>query len=273
MFEYEFEMEHEGEQECEFASEYESEQFLPILGGLAATFAPDIIKGIGGLISKGKKKRRRGKRRRSRRPRGYRGRGRQREFEAEFETEYKVDPYIVKLLKNWQSGQRQSEGEYEYEYELAIAPINEYELEMENFAYEASQSESEAEAEAFLGALVPVAARLFPKTSSQAIASVTPSLIEGVATMAQVLHQSPKARPLMRTVPHILHQTVKTLANHTQQGKPISRTIALRMLAGNTAKVLDNPLRIAQVMKKSHRAQHLKKATNNGKRRPALTKL
>lgn len=253
MFEYELEMGHDREHECEFASEYESEQFLPLLG-LVARFVPTVVRGIGGLIGSRK--------RRSRKP--------QRKFGAKFESEYEIDPYIANLLKNMGTGQI-SEGEFESEYEYESAPMNEYELEMENFAYKASQSESEAEAEAFLGALVPVAARLFPKTSTQAIATVTPSLIEGVATMAQVLHKSPKARPLMRTVPYILQKTVRTIVHHTQQGKPVSRTIALRMLAGNTAKVLDNPLRITQVMKKSHRAQHLQRVTNNGKRRPALT--
>jgi hypothetical protein len=249
MFEYELEMGHDREHECEFASEYESEQFLPLLGGLAARFAPQIIQGIGRLIS---------------------SRKHQREFEAKFESESALDPYIANLLKKLQTGQKLSQGESEFEYESAF--MSERELEMENFAYKAAQSESEAEAEAFLGALVPVAARLFPKSSTQAIATVTPSLIEGVATMTQVLHKSPKARPLMRTVPHILQKTLRTLANHIEQGKPVSRTIALRMLAGNTAKVLDNPVQIAKVMRKSHRAQHQHQAqyqpqlTSNGKR-------
>jgi hypothetical protein len=194
-------------------------------------------------------------------------RGRQREFEFESEGEYEVDPYITKLLNRLgsrQEGEGEFESESEYEYELESTPMHEYELEMENLAYRAAQSESEAEAEAFLGALLPVSARLFPKSSAKVISAITPSLIEGVATVGRVLHKSPKTRPVLRTVPHIVQGTMVTLARQAQRGKPLSRTIALRVLADHTARVLDNPNTIAGVMKASHLAQHHHQAMNDG---------
>lgn len=257
MFEYELETGSDREGECEFAHQYESEQFAPALIPVVAHFAPTIIKGIGGLIA-----------RRARKSANKNGKKRSQEFEfeSEFESEFefeseaeaKLDPYIAKLLSNL--GKGQSESESEAELKFAAAPSNEYEVMMENMAYRASQSESEAEAEAFIGALLPVAARLFPKASNQLIASVTPTLIEGVSQMAQVLHHTPKSRPLLRTMPQIVIRTMGTLANQINQGKPLSRTTTLRVLAGNTARILDNPSRVARIMKKSHKAQHQHRA-------------
>jgi hypothetical protein len=252
--EYENELEHwhEAEGECEFEHEYESEQFLPLLGGLLARIAPMAVRRIGKLISHRRHKHQQDKR--------------QREFEFEFESEgeYELDPYIANLLKRLGRQQRLGEGEAEYEYEFESAPMHEYELEMENLAYRAAQSESEAEAEAFLGALLPVSARLFPKSSAKVISAITPSLIEGVATVGRVLHKSPKTRPVLQTVPHIVQRTMVTLARQAQLGKPLSRTTALRVLADHTARVLDKPNTIAGVMKKSHLAQHHYQAMNNG---------
>lgn len=275
-FEYEYagelETGHDRESECEFESEYESEQFFPLLG-LVARFA---LQGLGRLAARGIAKRAARKvagkagrhavnqsdRNRRDRNKGNRNRRRQHEFEAEFETErtYEIDPYIARLITRLGSGELKRESEFEAraeaEYEFIAAPMSESEVMMENLAYRAAESESEAEAEAFLGALVPVSARLFPKSSSQVINAISPPLIEGVASLAKVLHKSPKARPLLRTVPYILQGTMRTLTYHAQEGKPLSQTTALRVLAANTAKVLDNQRQVAQVMKKSHRAQH-----------------
>ncbi|GET43680.1 hypothetical protein [Microseira wollei] len=145
MFEYELETGHDREAECEFASEYESEEFFPLLAPLLAKAAPMAIKAIGGLISNARRKR-------------------QREFEFESEGEYEGDPFIANLLRGL-GGAMLGEGEFESEFEFESAPMTEYEIVMENLAYRAAHSESEAEAEAFLGALVPMAARLIPSAA------------------------------------------------------------------------------------------------------------
>ncbi len=246
MFEYELETLPSSEYECEFATEYENEDFFPLLAPLLTSVAPKIIGGIGKLL----RKRRR----------------RQGEFEFESEDEYEGDPFINNLLQTLGSSQGLTESEYEYEdeYEFETTPMTEYEMVMENLAYRAAHSESEAEAEAFLGALVPLAARLIPQ-AARAVTSVAPSLIKGVASMGRTLYKNPQTRQLLQTVPQVLKGTVGTLARQVHQGKPLSKTTVLRALAGNTAKILNNPKKCAQVMKKSHQAQHQLLAKTNGK--------
>ena len=235
------------EYECEFASEYESEEFFPLLLPALKAVAPMAIKAVGSLIGGGRRKR-------------------QREFEFEYEGEYEGDPFIGNLLKGLGGAIGLGEGEYEYEYEYEATPMSEYEIVMENLAYRAAHSESEAEAEAFLGALASMATRLIP-SAAKAITSVAPSLVRGVARMGSALHKNPTTRQLLQTAPTILKGTVRTLANQVEQGKPLSSTTALRALAGNAANVLDNPQKVQAAMKKSHQAQHQAKAVTNGKRR------
>jgi hypothetical protein len=253
MFEYELETNLDREYECEFASEYESEEFLPFLVPLLAKAAPMAIKAIGSLIAGRRKKR-------------------QREFEFEYEGQYEGDPFIGNLLQGLGNAIGLGEGEYEYEYEFESefesAPMSEYEMVMENLAYRAAHSESEAEAEAFLGALVPMAARLIP-SAAKAISAVTPQLIQGVAKMGRALYNSPSTRQLLQTVPEVLKGTVKTLAHQVAQGKPVSQKTAVRALAANTAKVLDNPKKVSTVMKKCHKVQHQLQPKTNGKCRCA----
>jgi hypothetical protein len=246
---YQYELESDRESECEFASEYESEEFFPLLAPLLAKAAPMAIKAIGGLIGNARRRR-------------------QREFEFECEGEYEGDPFIGNLLQGLGGALGLAEGEFESEFEFESAPMTEYEMVMENLAYRAAHSESEAEAEAFLGALVPMAARLIP-SAARAISSVAPSLVQGVARMGRTLYNNPNSRQLLQTVPQVLKGTMGTLANQVEQGKPISQTMALKALAANTAKVLDNPNQVATAMKKSHRAQHQMRAKMNGKRRRA----
>lgn len=280
MFEYEYEFETglDREGECEFASEYESDQFLPMLAPVLASAAPAAIKAIGGLF-------RRRRRRRSQRefefeaPMGeYED---EYESEYEYEGEYEGDPFIGSLLQGLGGalGLNESEFEFELEGEFEAMPgASEYELMMEHLAYQASQSESEAEAEAFLGALVPLAARLIP-SAAKAITSVAPSIIQGVARVGRTLHRSPTSRKLLRTLPTVLKGTTRTLARQVSQGKPLSSKTALRALAGNVASVLDDPKKAQRAMRNCHRGQHRAKtmvnraaspAVNRRKRRPVM---
>ncbi|MEB3277742.1 MAG: hypothetical protein VKK42_02320 [Lyngbya sp.] len=246
---YELETGLNPEFECEFASEYESEDFFPLLAPVLKMAAPMAVRAIGGLLS--------------------RRRRRQREFEleflGEFEDEYEGDPFIGNLLKGL-GGALLGEGEFELEseWEFESVPQSEYELMMEHLAYQAAHSESEAEAEAFLGAIASMATRLIP-SASKAISAVAPTLVRGVARMGRALHKSPNTRQLLQTVPTVLKGTVNTLARQVQQGKPLSSQTALRALAGNVANVLDSPKKVNQVMRKSHQAQHRLKAKSRRK--------
>lgn len=89
--------------------------------------------------------------------------------------------------------------------------------------------------------------------------------------MGRTLYNNPNTRQLLQTVPTVLKGTVHTLANQVEQGKPLNKTTAVRALAANTAKVLDSPKKVANVMKKSHKVQHQAQKqmqpSANGKRR------
>lgn len=267
MFEYEYELETgwNGESECEFSSEYESDQFLPLLAPVLASAAPAAIRAIGGLFRRRRRRRRAQRELELETPMG--------EYESEYESEYEGDPFIGNLLQGLGSALGMAEGELEFEdeFEFETTPqSSEYEVMMEHLAYQASQTESEAEAEAFLGALIPLATRLIPM-AAKAATSVAPSLIRGIASVGQTLHRNPATRQLLRTMPTVLKGTVRTVAQHAAQGKPLSSSTALRALAKNTANVLGSPRRAQRAMRGCHQAQHRARAmTNVRKRRPAL---
>ena len=73
---------------------------------------------------------------------------------------------------------------------------------MEHLGHAATESESEAEAEAFIGALIPLAARLIPRVAPS-IMRAAPRLIQGATGIARTLRRSPTTRPLVRTLPTI----------------------------------------------------------------------
>jgi len=161
-------------------------------------------------------------------------------------------------------GGLEGEGEWEGEGEMEVNPIRRIypEALMEHLGHAAAAAESEAEAEAFLGALVPLAARLIPRAAS-AVMRVAPNLIRGVAGAARTLRSNPATRPLVRALPAVVRQTTANLARQVSQGRPVTPQTAVRTLARQTAQVLGNPQRCAQVYRRSraldrtyHRATH-----------------
>ncbi|MER3436028.1 MAG: hypothetical protein C4288_22335 [Leptolyngbya sp. ERB_1_1] len=238
MFENEFEAEYDREGECEYASEYENEDFFPLLPMLLQTAAPIAIQALSGLAKKPRRRRRYGQR--------------EFEFENENENEFESNSFAM------------SEGEFE------AGSMNESEALMEYFAYKAATSESEAEAEAFLGALIPLAAKLMP-VAKQVVTAAAPSLIEGVASLGKSLYNDRSTRRLVETVPDILKGAITNLAQQASQGQSIDSAAAIRALSGSTATMFGNPKRVAKTMKKSHRAQHRHHARRNRRRHPAYT--
>ncbi len=221
--EYEFESEWEGELE----GEYESEEFFRRLAGLATravrspalrrvglTAARSALRaGLGPQVG------------------GLVGRLLpQSEFEAEFE---------------W-------EGEGEFEWEGELNPIRRVypDALMEHLGHAATESESEAEAEAFIGALIPLAARLIPRVAPS-IMRAAPRLIQGATGIARTLRRSPTTRPLVRTLPTIVRRTATSMARQAAQGRPVTPQTAVRTLARQTAGVLGSPRQCIQAYRRS----------------------
>ncbi|MBD2778800.1 hypothetical protein [Iningainema tapete] len=230
MYQYELENGLDREFEWEFEniseSEYENEEFL---GNLLSKVAPKAINAVGSLLGEG---------------------------DNEFEFENEREPFLGTI------GGLLGEGEYEFESEFELAQASEYETLMEHLGHMAANSESEAEAEAFLGALIPLAAKLLPgiakAAASKIIPKVAPRLIQGAAKIGRSLYRSPTTRPLLKAMPRIVQGTVGNLARQVAKGQPITQKSAVQTLARQTAQVLGKPRVAANVMKRS-RVIHSKK--------------
>lgn len=145
-----------------------------------------------------------------------------------------------------------SEFEGEWEFEGEVNPLRRVypDALMEHLGHAATVTESEEEAEAFVGALVPLAARLIPRIAP-AVMRAAPQLIRGVANVTRVLRSSPATRQLVRTVPNIVRRTAASLAQQSSQGRPVTPAGAVRTLARQTARVISNPQRCAQAVQRS----------------------
>ncbi len=146
--------------------------------------------------------------------------------------------------------QQEYEGEWEFEGE--INPLRRVypDALMEHLAHAATETESEEEAEAFIGALIPMAARLLPRAAS-AVMRVAPQLVRGAANVTRVLRSNPATRQLVRTVPTIVRRTASSIAQQTAQGRPVTPARAAQTLARQTARVIGSPQRCAQAIQRS----------------------
>jgi hypothetical protein len=238
------EYEDEFEDEFEFEEEYEDEAFL---GGLA--------KIAGSLLGEEE----------------YED---EYELEGEFEDEYEEEAFFGGLAKIAGSllgegeyeDEYEMEGEYEFEFEAEAESEMESEAELEeefedeaeeeaegfvnpvrriyrdaesmaHLAVRAERAQSEAEAEAFIGALVPLAAKLIPR-AAKLISRNAPTLVKGASRIARQLRRSPQGRRLVRGLPVVLQRTAQSLADQAANGRDIDASTVVRTLGTMTGRVL-----------------------------------
>jgi hypothetical protein len=172
------------------------------------------------------------------------------------------------------------QSEYEYEYEDEFEDEFESALErqvnpirrvypdalMEHLGVAAAQAESEAEAEAFIGALIPLAARLLPKAASTVMKNA-PGLIKGVANVTRTLRRSPATRPLVRAVPTIAKLTAQRIGQRASAGRPVTPQAAVRTLAQTARQVLSSPQQAARACQRSNKLDRRFKAAQARARR------
>jgi hypothetical protein len=146
------------------------------------------------------------------------------------------------------------ENEDEWEFEGELNPIRRVYpdalMEMEHLGHAAAEAETEAEAEAFIGALIPMAARLLPRVAP-AIMRAAPRLIRGATRIARTLRRRPATRQLVRTIPTIVRRTAATLARQTAQGRPVTPQVAAQTLARQATRVLRSPQQRARALQRS----------------------
>ena len=144
------------------------------------------------------------------------------DFEAEAEAEY------------------EAEAETEEEAEEFVNPVRRIYRDAELMAHlssSAARTESEAEAEAFLGALVPIVARLIPR-ATQVLARNTPTLVRGVSRLGRQLRRDPATRRFITAIPVILQRTAQSLADQAAAGRPVSADTVIQTLTTVASRVL-----------------------------------
>jgi hypothetical protein len=158
---------------------------------------------------------------------GYLARGSEGEEEAEFDFEAEAEAAY----------------EAEEEAEGFVNPVRRIYRDAELMAHlssRAAQADSEAEAEAFLGALVPIAARLIPR-ATQLLVRNAPTLIRGVSRLGQQLRRDPATRRFITAIPVILQRTAQSLADQAAAGRPISADTVIQTLTSVAARILGRP--------------------------------
>jgi hypothetical protein len=197
----EFEDELETEHEAEEEGEFEAEdEDEDFLGSIGG-----IGKALGGLLG---------------------GDG---EYEVEFEFEVEAE--------------NEEEAEEEYEDEAFVNPVRRIYPDAELMAHlstRAAQTSSEAEAEAFLGALVPIAAKLIPRAAS-VLAKNAPALIRGTSALGRKLRRNPATRRYVTAMPVILQRTAQSLADQAASGRPMTTDAALTTMTRIARRMLRTP--------------------------------
>lgn len=162
----------------------------------------------------------------------------------------------------------EQEFEGEWEWEAEINPIRRAYPDplMEHLGHAASATASEAEAEAFIGALVPLAARLIPQ-AAPVIARAAPQLIRGLAGVTRTLRSTPQTRPLVRALPTVVQRTARTIGRQAAAGRPVPPQAAVRTLARQAARTLSSPQQCVGAYQRSRaldRRYHGAVARSNG---------
>jgi hypothetical protein len=204
--EEEYEDEYELEAEYEFEDEFEDEAFL---GGLA--------KIAGSLLGEG-------------------------EFEDEYEDEleFEFEAEAEAEMESELELEEEFEDEAEEEAEGFVNPVRRIYRDAESMAHlavRAERAQSEAEAEAFIGALVPMAAKLIPR-AAKLISRNAPTLVKGASRIVRQLRRNPQTRRMVRALPVVLQRTAQSLADQAANGRDIDATTVVRTLGTMTGRVL-----------------------------------
>lgn len=187
------------------------------------------------------------------------------EFETEWEAEAEWEQYPSVQGEHEEEdeyeaedeAELESEAEYEFEFEAEAEYEGESEDEGEGFvnpvrriypdaqlmahlSHAAREAESEAEAEAFIGALVPLAARLIPRASALVRANA-PALIRGFTGITRQLRRNPATRRYLDTVPVIVQRTAQSLADQVAGGSDLDTALVLDTISRMANRVLATP--------------------------------
>lgn len=145
--------------------------------------------------------------------------------------------------------------EWETEPEPTTHQKQDFDSQLEDLGYAAAAAQTEAEAEALVGAMVPLAAQLIPRVKPLMLES-SPAMVAGLGKATKLLHRDPKTRPLLRTMPTILHHTAAVLNRDKINGRRPTPKRAVKVLADQAAKVIASPTETRRALQHAHEMHH-----------------
>jgi hypothetical protein len=83
------------------------------------------------------------------------------------------------------------------------------------------------------------------------VKAVSPTLSSGAARLTKLMKNNPATKPLVKVVPTIAKKTVATLAKKAAKGKPVTPTVAKRVMAKQAMRVLSNPRELTKAIAKN----------------------
>jgi hypothetical protein len=156
------------------------------------------------------------------------------EFEFEFETAAEAEMEAEGELED------EFEDEDEEEGEGFVNPVRRIYRDAETMAHlarQAAMTESEGEAEAFIGALIPLAAKVIPR-AARLIARNAPTLVRTARRITRNLRRDPTTRRLVQAMPVVLQRTAQSLADQAASGQPVNADTVTRTLSRISGRVL-----------------------------------
>jgi len=181
------------------------------------------------------------------------------EFEDEFDAEDEeflggITRAIGSLLGSGADTEDEWEDEDEFDFEAEAEGEQEDEFDAEGFvnpvrrvypdaelmahlSTQAASARTDAEAEAFLGALVPLVARLVPR-ATQVVLRHAPSLLRSTSRIGRQLRRHPASRGYMLAIPVILQRTAQALADQEAAGRTVTPDLVITTLTQIATRVL-----------------------------------
>lgn len=170
------------------------------------------------------------------------------EVEGEYELEGESEQEFEFEFESAAEAELEAEGELEDEFEDEdedeaegfVNPVRRIYRDAETMAHLARQAaltESEGEAEAFIGALVPLAAKIIPR-AARVIAGNAPTLVRTARRITHNLRRDPVTRRLVQAMPVVLQRTAQSLADQAASGRPVNPETVTRTLNTMTGRVL-----------------------------------
>jgi hypothetical protein len=162
------------------------------------------------------------------------------ELEVEAEDEFEFETAAEAELEAEGELEDEFEAEDEDEAEGFVNPVRRIYRDAETMAHLARQAtltESEGEAEAFIGALVPLAAKIIPRAAT-VIARNAPTLVRTARRITRNLRRDPRTRRLVQAMPVVLQRTAQSLADQAAAGQPLDANSVSRTLSRISGRVL-----------------------------------